>query len=284
MRRNLIGALATGAALLAGAGIAVGGGGGGGDDSLRQVQDSKPMKYPDAKTAKMVCPGKNGRVASGGWKTDNDAPGFGAESYPFEFIPTGKQVDKFEVTAWNRHAAEDEVLTGYAYCFNGRKPKITKHTVNVGSEEIGFTNAPCPDNKTVLGGGFKTKPKTEIEDPIFVTNIHAGSQGQFYSVAIYNGKDVAVNLTVYAVCGAGRKAEGVGQTVPMNPGDKKSVTANCPNNKDFLFAGVDAEFDESGFDTTLLMELRRSGNGARAKALIPGIAPDGGLAVVAYCR
>ncbi len=282
MRSMRFGVFVMSTALLVGGGLATGAG----DGSLKQVSDQKQVQYPTPKTATATCPGAKGRIASGGWKTNNNPPGLGPDVYPYEFYPTGSDADRFAVRGHNRFAAEQATLTAYGYCFNGKKPTIRKSDpVNVPAYPNGEVSVSVDcRSKTLLGGGFRVYPHVDPQSIIHVEGLTRPLSSERYDVTIVSTKDDAVNLVGYAVCGAGKRPKEYSKSTTIKSGKEGSVTAKCPSNKDFVFGGLYADYEYVSDDAALIKSFQRSGNGMKASALVPLSSDDSSVKVTAFCR
>lgn len=282
--RNRIALIGLGVAIAAGGGMALAA-----DDSLKQVKGQKNVNYPTPETATAVCPGARGHVASGGWSTEFALPqGSGANMFAHGSFPEGDDVDEWSAQAHNRIAAHSGKLTSYGYCFNGKEPEIVENQVEVAAYPNGdaFTAASCPEGKTLIGGGYRISPDVDMQSLVQIGQINKPNSAEAFEVAVENEKDDAIDLTVYAVCGKGPEARPYTENTKIKEDKIGRVTAKCPDNKDFLFGGLSAEYKFENM-TVFVIAHEKAGNGMRAEAMNFGSIPmtqKANLSVTAYCR
>jgi hypothetical protein len=94
-------------------------------------------------------------------------------------------------------------ITAYAYCLHSNVEGRSKASGPIGDEVSDSTTARCHSGEEALGGGFKTKPKSDYSndtgpDFFYSASARAGSRG--WKASAHNYSAISGRMTVTAIC------------------------------------------------------------------------------------
>ena len=258
--------------------------------ALTQESKTANLERPNRQDVTVRC-ANDAHVGFGGFKLDTKAPfGSGPLAFPDAMGPKGSAVDRWTFTAHNDSGSNDAKQTSLAYCFKGNKPVVKKATGTIPADTTGSpveVAAHCPQGKTLIGGGYATNAQVSTGGEVVIVYLTRGS-GQSWIAGVINEKHEDVKVTAIAICGGGRSPSKLSDGVAVHGNDEATVGVSCPQGKNVLFAGYNAEYDfdegRAAFPIALFRPSKRQVRGTAAHNDLPPFDDTASFVVDAYCR